>query len=215
MKENEQTVFIVDDDEAVRESLSVLLETAGYSTEVNTSVQEFLSKLEGCGNACVLLDTLMPGQNGLDALKELRVVCPTLPVIMIAGSDGAVSADDAIRAGAMDYLNKPFLEEALYDRIERAFNWAQKADGRSPSAEEAGHARCLVNRMTAREREIFEMLVIGKSCAMIALQLRLDQVDVMNHLDAILEKLKARTIEQLMRIALLCDIPIRGERATD
>lgn len=210
MLHNNKNVFIVDDDEAVRESLSVVLQTAGYQVRAWASGTEFLAAIDGHGAGCVLLDTLMPQQNGLDTLRHIRAARPDLPVIMMAGGDGIASPEDAIGAGAMDYLAKPFLEDALYERIEKAFLLADIQDGRSPSAEDANHGRQMLDRLSATEREIFDMLVIERSDASIAASLDLDTLDVCIHRDAIMEKLEARNVVQLMHVAFLCGIPIMG-----
>ena len=211
----EKTVFVIDDDDAVRESLSIVLETAGYAARSFTSGTEFLSEIDGHGDGCVLLDTLMPGQGGLEVLRELRAHRPDLPVIMMAGSGGAVSAEDAIRAGAVDYLGKPFLEDALYERIEAAFLLADSAVGATPSTAEVDHARRLIDRLTATEREIFGMLVLGGSQAQIASHLHLAIRDVIDHRDAIMKKMEARNTIQLKRIAFVCGIPIRSGPAVE
>lgn len=215
MLQEKKIVFIVNDDDAVRDSLSLVLQAAGYTTHGYASGPDFLTEIDGNGKGCVLLDTLMPRQSGLEVLRHLRVVRPDLPVIMIAGGNGTATAEEAIGAGATGYLTKPFLEDALYERIEKAFLLTEMEDGNCPSADDADYAHWMLARLTATERKIFDILVMGRSDAMIASSLGLGTLDVINHRDAIMEKMEARSMVQLMRIAFMCGIAIRVEADTD
>lgn len=122
MAQHHTLVFVVDDDEAVRESLQALLEAAGYVVQTYRSGLEFLTTCKNDkGSGCVLLDARMPHMNGLEVLQRLQDVRPDLPVVMITGGGDVEMAKEAMKAGAVDFIEKPVLEEQLLSSINGAF----------------------------------------------------------------------------------------------
>jgi len=196
-------IFIVDDDEAVRDSLEVLLMACGYETESFVSGADFLDACDGIGRGCVLLDIRMPGMDGMEVLADLHRRRPDLPVIMITGHGDVSLAVRAMKAGAVDFVEKPLREEALLESIETALRRAHTSERQTAVCTTA---RDNVERLTPREREVLEQLVIGRPNKVIAQALDCSPRTVEIHRARIMEKMEARSLPHLVRLALAAGI---------
>jgi two-component system response regulator FixJ len=192
------TIHVVDDDEAMRDSLMALLEDAGYQAHAYASAEELLacSTLEP---GCVVSDIRMPGMDGLALLKKLRAEGDGPPLILITGHGDIPLAVAAMKAGAVDFLEKPFEAEALLNAIEASLRW--RAHSSSPG-EDSEAARRSLESLTPREREVLERLVAGESNKEAAQKLGVSHRTVEFHRAHILEKTGARGLPDLVRLWL-------------
>lgn len=208
----DRTVFIVDDDDGFRESLQLLLESAGYVTQAYASGRELFAVVDDRMAGCVLLDTLMAHLNGWDVLQKLGDIRPRLPVVLMSGGKGPATAREAIEAGAIDFLEKPFLEDALLRSIERAFALAEiQKDGYVLRDDVAGALRRFY-RMSETERDLFHMMVDGKGDQAIASSKGLSNLELYKYRDRIMEKMEARSLKKLRDMALFCNLTTRNSR---
>ena len=201
-------VCIVDDDEAVRESLQILLETMGYAIHAFESGPDFL---EACGAlevGCVLLDVRMPRMNGMEVQKRLKDIKPELPVIIVTGHGDVTMAVQAMREGAADFIEKPFQEESLLSSVEHALTLAEQAQRRSETV--AAVKSCL-ETLTAREREVFDQLIVGHANKVIARILDCSPRTVEIHRARVMEKMEAASVAHLVRMALTAGIEMPGD----
>jgi two-component system response regulator FixJ len=192
---DQPTVFLVDDDPAVLRSTAALLSVRGLKVRTWPSAEAFLDDAERDGPACLLLDVRMPGMSGLELQRQLSRSQAVLPVIIMTGHADVPMAVEAMRVGAIDFIEKPFAADVLFRSVERAFQLLREGPrDRDPEAEEA------LARLTERERDVLELLVRGHTNKSIAYQLDISQRTVEVHRARILEKLKARGLADLMRI---------------
>jgi len=205
MNTNAQQVFVIDDDEAVRDSMSMLLDTVDLPHHCFASAMEFLDFYDGSQRGCVVLDIRMPGMSGLELQQRLNDSNAMLPIIFITGHGDIPMAVEAMRRGAMDFMRKPFREQDLLDRIQHALE------------HEAGMRDVLLDRakilqriatLTAREHEVFERVVKGQANKVIALDLGISERTVEVHRAQVMRKLEARTLAQLVRIKIEADQPL-------
>lgn len=194
----EQTVFIVDDDAAIRDSLRMMLEAAGYAVRDFASAQSFLSDPELRGG-CLIVDIRMPGMGGLELQEELVRRKANIPVIVMTGHGDVPLAVRAMRAGAIDFVEKPFEEERMLQSVSDALAAGQRAQSRAAEAKEA---RELLDQLTPREREILDQLVKGHANKVVAHQLGISPRTVEIHRASIMEKLHARNLSNVVRTAL-------------
>lgn len=191
-------VHVVDDDEAVRDSLRFLLEAAGFAVRVWSDAAALLADPPG-PSGCVLTDFNMPGVDGLQLQAGLAAQGIGLPVIVMTGYGDVPVAVRAMRAGAVDFLEKPFDEAALLDAVRRAL--AQNAATRSAAAA-AVAARRRLARLTPREREVFDLLVAGHATKAIARALGASPRTIEVHRARVFEKLAVDTLPDLVRLSL-------------
>lgn len=193
-----RTVFIVDDDDDIRRSLTRGLEMRGYVVESFASPIEFLQQVSPLRTGCLLLDYGMPGMNGLELQQKLNVRGSTLPIIFLTGHGGVPESVQAIKAGALDFLEKPFRQSDLIERLEAAFQHLSERNARD------GHSRNLRSRLallTAREREIAEWMLERPSeisSKEIAARLKISPRTVDHHRARILEKLQIKSVAELI-----------------
>ncbi len=197
------TIYIVDDDEAVRDSLRILLDAVGYETEAFACGPDFLDACDADFKGCVLLDVRMPKMNGLEVQERLRAVRPDLPVIIITGHGDIAMAVGAMKAGAVDFVEKPFHEDTLLQSIDTALKRAEQSDRQHAMSTSA--KRCF-ERLTPRERDVLEHLVIGRPNKVIAHELGCSPRTVEIHRARIMEKMKARSLSHLVRLSLAAGI---------
>ncbi|NGM47183.1 response regulator transcription factor [Rhodobacter sp. SGA-6-6] len=201
MTQNQLTVFLVDDDEAIRLSLSRALAKRGYRVEAHASAASFLAAWSEERRGCLVLDYGMPGMNGLELQARLNAMGATLPVIFITGHGGVPESVQAIKGGALDFLEKPFRQAALIQRIEAALDLAR---GQETARQDGQRRRALFDRLTAREMEIVERIVerpAETSSKEIALYLGISPRTVDHHRARILEKLGLKSIVELIAVA--------------
>jgi two-component system response regulator FixJ len=194
-----KTIFVVDDDAAVRESLGLSLRLAGYQVQAFDSATAFLAGDAFSGQGCLITDVRMPDMDGLTLQEELVKRNSLLPVIIITGHGDIPLTVRAMRAGAIDFLEKPFAREALLASVKRAVD----IGGRSAQA--AVNAREILDRialLTPREREVFDLVVAGKQSKVIAHQLGASPRTIEVHRARVMTKMRAQSLQDLVRMAI-------------
>ena len=195
----EPRVHIVDDDEAMRDSLKWLLESRGLKVELYHSAEVFLHALN-CGFCgCLVLDVRMPGMNGLDLYEQLRARASTLPVIFITGHGDVPMAVTALKKGAADFIEKPFNNQDMLGLIESCMKQDRAAAAKR--AENASVAQRL-DSLTQREREVLGLIVGGKLNKQIANDLGISIKTVEVHRSRVMEKMGASSVAELVQLAL-------------
>lgn len=195
----DNTVFIVDDDASVRDSLSLLLSLRGYRTTVFADATSFLGALRPTWQGCLIIDIRMPGMNGLELQQTLQSRNCQLPVVIITGHGDVTSAREAFRADAIDFLEKPLDEERLVQAIEEAFE-RQTSSLESRRVKERFTRR--LSELTPREHEVMELVIAGRHNREIAEMLGISVRTVEVHKARMMAKLEAENIPQLVRISL-------------
>ena len=196
-------VAVIDDDDAVRDSLSALLEAEGYDVDTYPSGPAFLDVLPEALPACALVDVRMPEMDGLELQRRLAAAAPTLPVIIITGHGDIAVAVKAIKAGAVDFVEKPFADRTILGGIAQALASREEALGREARRHDIGRR---LGRLTAREREVFERLARGSSNKAVARDLGISPRTVEVHRARVMEKLQARSLSHLVRMAVIAQV---------
>jgi FixJ family two-component response regulator len=209
MREEPATVFVVDDDEAVRASLKLLLKTLGLPAQTYSSAQEFLATFDARRGGCLVLDIRMPGMSGLELQEELNDRGAMLPIIFVTGHGDVPMAVEAMQRGAMDFLQKPFRDQDLIDRITEAM--AKDRAGRELLGNRE-RIRARVVTLTPREREVMALVTQGKANKVIAADLNLSQRTVEIHRAHVMEKMGANSLAHLVRMALEVDSATSSRR---
>jgi len=198
MVENIPTVFIVDDDPSIRESLSLLMSSAGYGVKTFTSAKEFLeSERDTPGPACLVLDVKMPGISGIDLQKELASRNYTIPVIFITGHGDIPMSVQAMKRGAVDFLSKPFDDDELLDAVKQALLKDSQARA---DLNEQKHIMQRLDSLTPREHEILTFLITGMLNKQIAYELKISERTVKAHRKQVLDKMNITSIAELVRL---------------
>ena len=192
------TVFVVDDDDAVRDSLSLLLETAGHRVEAFDSGPKLLAALTPERRGCVVADVRMPGMDGLELQQELLARHIRMPIIIMTGHGDVPIAVRAMKAGAVDFVEKPFAEESILETVRVALAQSERTT-RSP-AEHAFQER--LAELTQREHEVLRAMVAGHPNKVIAHLLQISPRTVEIHRARVMEKTGARSLSHLVRLAL-------------
>ena len=195
-----ETVFLVDDDTAVRQGLRFMLRAAGYSVEAFPSARSFLEDYDPRRGGCLLLDVQMPQITGLELQQRLNVRGWRIPVIFITGHGTVPLAISAMKAGAFDFIEKPLREDALLESIERALHWNDRA---YEERLERATLQARVASLTPREREVFELVARGEPNKVIARHLGISFRTVELHRAHIIEKLQARSLSDLIRMGII------------
>jgi two-component system response regulator FixJ len=196
----DKTVFVVDDDVAVRQGLSFMLRAAGYSVEAFPSARSFLEDYDPRRAGCLLLDVQMPQLSGFDLQQRLNVRGWRIPVIFITGHGSVPQAIAAMKAGAFDFIEKPLREDSLLECIERALHWNDRA---YEERLERASLQVRAALLTPREREVFELVVAGEPNKVIARHLGISFRTVELHRAHIVEKLQARSLSDLIRMGII------------
>lgn len=196
------TVYVVDDDPAMRSSLRWLIESVGLAVCTCASAREFLASYRDVGPGCLVLDVRMPGMSGLDLQVELTRQRIEIPILIITGYAEVPLAVRAMKAGAFDFIEKPFSDQTLLDRI-RAAVALDEITRRRRAAREQVQAR--MRLLTQRERDVMERVISGKSNKVIAGDLELSMKTVEVHRSHVMDKLEATSLADLIRLALLAD----------
>lgn len=200
----EPTVFVVDDDEAVRKALKLLLESAGLRVEAFSSADEFLADHDLNRAGCLVLDIRMPGMSGLTLQDQLITRRVDLPVIMITGHGDVAMAVEAVKKGAIDFIQKPFDDEVLLQRVQQAL--AVDAERRRTNAQRADFESRLA-RLTPREREVLDLLISGKGNKEIAFQLGLSRKTVDIHRAHVMMKMGVDSLLDVARMGFITEVP--------
>jgi FixJ family two-component response regulator len=201
MMNEEQRVFIVDDDEPIRESMTALLETLGYRVRGFASAKSFLASCSNEDRGCLVLDLRMPEMNGLELQQALRKRGYGLPIIFLSGFGDVPTTVRAVKAGAVDFLEKPVSKNTLIERIERAFE-IERQRRRDTSAVEAVRARCA--KLTPRELQVMGFATQGVSNRDIARELQISPRTVETHRARMMGKMEADSIAMLCNMVALC-----------
>ncbi len=193
------TVFVVDDDQAMRNSLKWLIESVGVPVESFSSADEFLAHYQADRAGCLVLDVRMPGMSGLELLEHLAERNIHIPAVIITGHGDVPMAVRAMKSGAIDFIEKPFNDEALLDAIRRAL--AYEEQHRSFHSEHVQITERLSN-LTPREHEVMEMVTAGRSNKEIANALGVSAKTIEAHRARVMEKMQAGSLAELVRMAL-------------
>lgn len=196
---DEATVFVVDDDLEVREALELLLESVGLEVELFGSAQEYLDNADFSRAGCIVLDIRMPGMSGLELQARLAAESIHPPIIIITGHGDVPMAVRAVQAGAVDFIEKPFNDQALLDSVHRAIERDAEQRGQ---ASRLADIQARFDRLTPREKEVLELVIAGKRNKVIAADLGVSQSTVEAHRAKVMEKMEARTLSDLMRMML-------------
>ena len=195
----QSSVFIVDDDQEVRDALQLLMESVGLQVECFGSAQEYLDRFDPQRPGCIVLDVRMPGMSGLDLQARLAEerLCP--PIIIITGHGDVPMAVRAVQAGAMNFIEKPFNDQELLDSVHRAIEQDARQRGDVSRLAEIEER---YQRLTPREREVLELVIAGRRNKLIAAELGVSQSTVEAHRAKVMEKMEADTLSELMRMML-------------
>jgi two-component system, LuxR family, response regulator FixJ len=197
---SDPTVFIVDDDEAIRDSLKLLLESAGLkNVAAHDTGRDFLNNVKPAPGDCLVVDVRMPDIDGLELQQALIERGIDIPVIVMTGHGDIPMAVRALKAGASDFIEKPFADEVMLEAVRRAL--ARATEERRQS-EEAAETRAHHEEMTDRERDVFQAMIAGHPNKMIAHLLGISQRTVEIHRARVMEKMHARSLSGLVRMAI-------------
>jgi FixJ family two-component response regulator len=196
--EAKPTVFVVDDDPSVRRALNRLIESVGLAARSYASAPEFLNEATSDVAGCLVLDLRMPGMSGLDLQRTLVERQIGLPIIFMSAHGDVPSSVRAMKAGAVDFLEKPFSEQALLDAVHAALRWdAQMRTARSRRDDVLRR----VESLTPREREVFALVVVGRMSKEIAVELAISEVTVKVHRGRVMTKMGADSVAELVHLA--------------
>jgi FixJ family two-component response regulator len=200
-------VFVVDDDASVRKSLTRVITSAGFTVETFASAREFFARERPPGPCCTVLDVRMPGLTGLDLQEALAAAGRRMPIVFITGHGDVSMSVKAMKAGAVDFLTKPFDVENLLDAVRRAVAKDVKAlaDERRTS-----DVLALVRRLTPRETEVFALVVTGMLNKQIAAELGIGEQTVKVHRARVMEKMRAGSVAELVRLADRAGVIVPG-----
>ncbi|WP_198263154.1 response regulator transcription factor [sulfur-oxidizing endosymbiont of Gigantopelta aegis] len=197
---NEQTVFVVDDEPDVRAALRLLIKSVGYQVECFESADSFFAQFETERKGCLILDVRMPGMSGMELQDKLSSLDTLLPIIMISGHGEIPMAVKAVQNGAVDFLQKPFSDQQLLDRISQAMSLNTVRHDEYSIRKDAQDKYV---SLTPREREIFTEVVSGKLNKVIAYELNISTRTVEIHRAKAMEKMAARNLSELINLANL------------
>lgn len=192
-----QIVYIVDDDPAIRIAMQALLDSVNIDHEIFASADEFLENESERRSGCLVLDIRMPGLGGLELQEELLARGSPLPIIFITGHGDVPMAVDAMQKGAVDFIQKPFRDQELLDRIREALLTDRE---RRVEREKLAAVEQRLDKLTKREREVFDLVVTGKPNKVIAYDLGVSQRTVEIHRSRVMEKMQARSLADLVRM---------------
>lgn len=198
MNKSEPTIFVVDDDEAVCHSLSMLVETVGLNAQTYTKAEDFLDAYDPAQAGCLVLDVRMPGMSGLDLQSKLAAKGINIPVIIVTGHGDVPMVVEAMKMGALDFIEKPFRDQILLDNIQKAIKL--DAQVRHDQAERAD-IQAKIDLLSPRQHEVMDLLIGGNSNKTVAYELGISQKTVDFHRSHILKKMGVDSVVELMRLA--------------
>jgi two-component system, LuxR family, response regulator FixJ len=193
-------VHVIDDDEAVRESIDFLLRSAGLSVRTYDSAASFLDAAPTIAAGCIITDVRMPGLSGIDLLRRLQEMQIGLPVIVITGHGDVPLAVEAMKCGAIDFLEKPFDDDVLLTSVRSALNRSEES---AAIESERADIRARIGALTQRERDVLEGLVAGHPNKIIAFKLEISPRTVEIYRANLMTKMKAGSLSELVRMSLV------------
>ena len=200
MTNTEATVFLVDDDDAVRDALELLMETAGYRTKAYSTASGFLNDYQPTFAGCLVLDIRMPEMSGMELQDALLARDVNLPIIFLTGHGNVSMSARAFRRGAIDFMEKPFDESVLLERIQEAIKldqcWREAATRRDK-------ANTLIATLTPREQQVMLLIVAGNANKEIAAELELSIRTIETHRGRIMDKTRAGSLTELVELAVI------------
>jgi len=199
MTDTQQTVYVVEDDEAVRDSLELLLQSDDKPVKTYDSANAFLKSYSDAMAGCIVLDIRMPGMDGMELQKKLNDKHSILPIIFVTGHGDVPMAVDAMKEGAIDFIQKPYREEALLEKIEAAL--VQDRQQRKSLGEKQDIVR-RVKSLTPREHEIMDRMIAGQANKVIAIELEISQRTVEIHRSRVMHKMGTHSLAHLVRMVL-------------
>ena len=199
MTDTQQTVYVVEDDEAVRDSLELLLKSDGKPVKTYDNANAFLKDYSEKMAGCIVLDIRMPGMDGMELQKKLNEKHSILPIIFVTGHGDVPMAVDAMKEGAVDFIQKPYREEALLQKIEAALE--QDKEQRKTLGEKQEILR-RVKSLTPREHEIMDRMIAGQANKVIAIELEISQRTVEIHRSRVMHKMGTHSLAHLVRMVL-------------
>jgi two-component system response regulator FixJ len=200
---NEAVVHVVDDDLAVRQSLSFLLASDGLAVRLHESASAFLESLRDPPEGCVVTDVRMPGIDGIELLRRMKAKGWSAPVVVITGHADVPLAVEAMKEGAVDFVEKPFDDERLLATVRAALERGASAAHRDA---ETARAKARLASLSERERQVLEGLVAGKANKVIAQDLEISHRTVEIYRANLMTKMKAGSLSELVRMALVCEV---------
>jgi FixJ family two-component response regulator len=198
METNNHKIFIVDDDESVRRSFSLLLNAAGYAVESFAGSDEFMAQENFRGEGCVLVDIFLDGKSGLEMQDEIRNKFPNLPIIYITGFGNIPMSVQALKKGAINFLQKPVDEQQLLNAVEEALNGSKLILAQNNAS---NRLQSIIQSLTAREYEIFQLVITGMLNKQIAAKFNIAEQTVKIHRGNITKKLGVKSVAEMVRMA--------------
>ena len=192
------TVFIVDDDADVRESIQELLESVGLRSQPFRNAQEFLSIPQLEGPSCLILDVRLPGISGLDLQHELKKQRITIPIIFLTAHADVAMSVKAMKSGAVEFLTKPFRQQDLLDAVQRSLTRARVLGERE---RELAELHCRSEKLSVREREVMKLVVSGMLNKQVAAQLGASEATIKMYRSQVMKKMQAKSLPELVRMA--------------
>ncbi len=199
MSEPSGTVFVVDDDEPVRDSIGLLLDTVDITYESYASAQDFLDAYDRSRTGCLVLDIRMPGMSGLELQDHLIAENAPIPIVFITGHGDIPMAVEAMKKGAVDFIRKPFRDQELLDRIHEALSMDEENRQSFADLEEI---RKRVDSLTPREMEVFQRVAEGQANKVVAIDLSISERTVEIHRSQVMQKTQARSLADLVKMKI-------------
>jgi two-component system response regulator FixJ len=204
---NNAVIHLIDDDEDVRRSLAFLLGTAGLAVRVHESALRFLDQLGDVQPGCIITDVRMPGMDGLELQQRLKEMGIGMPIIVMTGHADVPLAVQAMKAGAVDFIEKPFDDDVLLSAVRVALNAHEKGGQSTP---ETTHVQAKLDSLSTRERQVLEGLLAGHPNKTIAYDLGLSPRTVEVHRATVMAKMGANSLSELVRMTMLAKIASEG-----
>jgi FixJ family two-component response regulator len=211
VKDADSIVFVVDDDSSIREAIEILVKLAGLRVETFGTAQEFLRSKRPDLPGCVVLDVELPGLSGLDLQRELTAHGIKLPIIFITGYGDIPMSVRAMKAGALEFLTKPFRDQDLLDAIQQALERDRAARRHS---REIAELREHFDALTSREREVMSLVVAGWLNKQIGFELGISEITVKIHRGRVMNKMGAQSLAELVRMTERLELPTAKDQST-